>query len=371
MQSVTLAVGARYACFFCRVRSQRAGRCEICGRPRVELAGTSANNRLVQLARRVFKATAVHGEKPERDRALTVVAHIVALASAAITTWIAIHHPGNTEATRLWVVLAAAVVGYVGGLLSVALFLLLIWLSVALLASLVSLAILPFSMLSMLAAAVALREPESSRARAKIGQITERLIAKVFEPVFRLRGNRRPQPWKQPRRHEGLRPKRLELPPPSKPAFRIEGKLSRCAETVSIGDVRAPIVGVAGYTVGARVEDALVAPFVVETVEGAVRVEVEVGEVVFVTAQQRELALRELPTQWGVGRAKRRLESMPPSERVAVFTAGVGATVLVEGGELSERAAVSDHEGYRDASFERAVRGTAEQPLRVTVLDRG
>lgn len=369
--SVTLAVGARYACFYCRVRSQKDGRCERCGRTRFELVGNSANSRLVQLARRVFKATAVHGAQPERDRAMAVVSHVMGIATAALSTWLVLHHPGSTAGSKLWVILVAAVVGYAAGMLSIALFLLLIWLSIAFVALSISLAILPFSMLLTLAS-FALPSARGVAARASIVRGTERLIAKVFEPVFRLRGGARSQQWKQPRRHEGLRPARLALPEP-KPgvALRFEGKIARCAEHVAIADVRAPIVGVAGYTVGARVEDALVAPFEIETAEGPVRVQVDVGEVIFVTAQRSERVLRELPTQWGIGRAKHRVEAMPPTEPVAVFSASLGASVLLEGGELSERAAVSDREGYRDSSFERSVRGTAAHPLRVTVLDRG
>jgi len=368
--SVTLAVGARYACFYCRVRSQKPGRCERCGRTRFELAGSSANSRLVQLARRVFKATAVHGAKPERERALSVVSHLVGVAFSALSVWLVMHHPGSVAGLRLWVVLVAGVVGYAAGMLSVALFLLLIWLSIALLALLVSLAILPVSAALTLASYV-MPERAGHKARERIRRRTERSIAKVFEPVFRLRGRDRSQRWAMPRRHEGLRPTRLALPSASAPTLRFEGVIARCPEPVaSIGDVRGAIVGVAGYTVGARIEDAVVAPFVVDTAEGSVRVEMDVGEVIFTTDQRDEMVLSELPTHWGIGRAKHRLEAMPPPEPVAVFTAALGSEVLIEGGELSERAAASDREGYRDSTFERAVRGTAEHPLRVTVLPK-
>lgn len=368
--NVTLAVGARYACFYCRVRVQKPGRCDRCGRTRFELTGTSANSRLVQLARRVFKATAVHGAKPERERALAIVSHLVGIAFSALSVWLVIHHPGSVAGLRLWVVLVAGVVGYAAGMLSVGLFLLLIWLSVALLALTISLSILPFSAL-LTVASYLLPEPTGTRARTRILHKTERWIAKVFEPVFLLRGRERSQRWAKPRRHEGLRPTRLALPASAGASLRIEGVIARCSEPMAaIGEVRAAIVGVAGYSVGARIEDALVAPFVVDTAEGSVRVEMDVGEVVFSTEQRNEKVLSELPTHWGIGRAKHRLEAMPPSEPVAVFTAAEGNTVLIEGGEVSERAAATDREGYRESNFERSVRGTAEHPLRVTVLAR-
>jgi hypothetical protein len=128
---VTLAVGARYACFFCRVRAQRPGRCERCGRSRFELAGESANSRLVQLARRVFKATVVHGAKPERERALTMTAHLIALVGAGVSVWMTHHYSSHFAAPSLLLFALAAGLGYVGGYLSVALVLLLLWLTTA------------------------------------------------------------------------------------------------------------------------------------------------------------------------------------------------------------------------------------------------
>ena len=364
--SITLAVGARYACFFCRVRSQRAGRCERCGRKRFELAGTSANSRLVQLARRVFKANAVHRAKPQRERALHAASHLLGLAGSALTLWLAVHHPGFASNARLWVVLLAMVVGYVGGMLSVALFLVAIWLTVAFLALALSVAIVSGGMVAYLAT-YALFGARARAARTAVVRGTERAIGRVFEPVFRLRGDGVDESWHGARRHEGLRPVRLELEAPRRPV-RFEGRLALGSEKVALGEMRAPIVGVAGYTVGARVADAFVAPFVIETAEGRVRVELDVGEVIVGGEPQSERVVSELPTQWGIAVAKVRLEQMPPNERVAVFAVGEGAIVRVEGGELSERAAISDHEGYRDASFERSVRGTAEHPVRVTVL---
>lgn len=364
--SVTLAVGARYACFFCRVRSQRGGRCERCGRKRFELSGKSANSRLVQLARRVFKANAVHHGRPQRERALHAISHLLGVAGSALTLWLAVHHPGFASNARLWVLLLAAIVGYVGGMLSVALFLLAIWLTVAFVALSLSVAIIAGAMAAYLAT-YALFGERGRAARSAVVRGTERAIGRVFEPVFRLRGDREHEPRSGARRHEGLRPVRLELEAPRRP-LRFEGLLVRGSEKVALGELRAPIVGVSGYTVGARLADAFVAPFVIETNEGRVRVELDVGEVIFAIEQQSERVVSELPTQWGVAAAKVRLEQMPPNERVSVYCADEGAMVRVEGGELSERAAITDREGYRDATFERAVRGTEEHPVRVTVL---
>lgn len=367
---VTLAVGARYACFFCRTREQRPGRCARCGRTRFELKGESANSRLVQLARRVFKATAINGSKPERERALTLVAHVIAAASAFVSVWIAHHYSSSFSGPSLLLFALAAVLGYVGGYLSVALFLLLLLLSTAALALAATIAILGF--VAMIAPFTLLvPQPYGDRARDKIGAMTERAIALVFEPVFRLRGAAPVARWKKPRRHEGLRPVRLALPEPSRAPVRFEGTLGRCLEEVSVANVRAAIVGVAGYTIGARVEDAMVAPFELVTSEGLVRVEVSVGEVVFASSagnSQREAFARDLPTQWGVAHARRRPEAMPPNESVALFSAHSGAKVRVEGGELTERAAVTDQEGYRTSSFERALKGTEENPVRITIL---
>ncbi|MBL8680560.1 MAG: hypothetical protein JNK05_15390 [Myxococcales bacterium] len=367
---VALAVGARYACFFCRTREQRPGRCERCGRTRFELKGESANSRLVQLARRVFKATAVHGSKPERERALTVVAHVIAVATSFMSVWIAHHYSSSFSGPTLVLFALAAVLGYVGGYLSVALFLLLLLLTTAAVALAATVGIL--AVVAMIAPLTLLvPQPRGDALRARIGSLTERAIALVFEPVFRLRGAGPVARWKKPRRHEGLRPVRLALPAPARPAVRFEGTLGRCPEEVSIANVRAAIVGVAGYTIGARVEDAIVAPFELETVEGPVRVEVAVGEVVFAasaTSGQRETVSRDLPTQWGVAHARRRPEAMPPNEAVAVFAARKGARVRVEGGELTERAAVTDQEGYRTSSFERSLKGTEEHPVRITIL---
>jgi len=364
---VTLAVGARFACFFCRTREQRPGRCEHCGRTRFELKGESANSRLVQLARRVFKATSVNGSKPERERALTAVAHVIAVASSLVSVWIAHHYSGSFSGPSLLLFALAAVLGYVGGYLSVALLLLLLLLTTAAVALSTTLVVLAVAAtLSMLTLLVP--QPHGARARKHIGALTERAIALVFEPVFALRGAGPVARWKKPRRHEGLRPVRLGLPAPTPSMTRFEGTLGRCAEHVSLANVRAPIVGIAGYTVGARIEDAMVAPFELETCEGPVRVEVTVGEVVFVSGAQREMLVRELPTQWGVARARRRPEAMPASELVALFAVGDGARLRVEGGELTERAASSDREGYRTSAFERSLKGTAEHPIRITIL---
>jgi hypothetical protein len=364
---VTLAVGARYACFFCRVRAQRPGRCERCGRSRFELAGESANSRLVQLARRVFKATVVHGAKPERERALTMTAHLIALVGAGVSVWMTHHYSSHFAAPSLLLFALAAGLGYVGGYLSVALVLLLLWLTTAAAALAVSSVILALASV-LTALSLLVPKPHGDAVRAKVGAAAERAIAAVFEPVFRLRGVGPVARWRRPRRHEGLRPERAQLPAPSR-ALRFEGTLARCAHEVALADMRAPIVGVAGFTVGARVEDALVAPFELETDEGRLRVEVSVGEVVFTEGARRERLLRDLPLSFGVARARRRPEAMPPSEPVAVFSASEGCRIRVEGGELVERATTGDLDGYRESCFSRALRGTSEHPVRITVLE--
>jgi hypothetical protein len=315
----------------------------------------------------VFKATVVHGSKPERERALTTIAHLVAVVCAATALWWTYHYASRFAAPSLLLCLLAAGLGYVGGYLSVALVLLLLWLTTAAAALVVSSVIL--GMASVLTAlSLLVPKPHGEAMRAKIGAVAERAIGAVFEPVFRLRGVGPVARWRKPRRHEGLRPERAQLPAPSR-APRFEGTLARCTHEVALADVRAPIVGVAGFTVGARVEDALVAPFELETAEGRLRVEVSVGEVVFTEGARRELLLRELPLSFGVARARRRPEAMPPNEPVAVFSAREGSKLRVEGGELVERAASSDLEGYRESSFSRALRGTSEHPVRITVLE--
>lgn len=365
---ITLAVGARYACFHCRDRSPLPGRCQRCGRMRYELREHHRiNSRLVKLARRVHKA---NDAQRHRDRALSWISHLVGVVFSALSVCLVLHHPGGVAGQQWWVVLVASMLGYAVGMLSVALFLVLIWLSTAALALLVSLAILSVS-LALSLASYTLPKAAGRNLRQRITRRTERWIATVFAPVFRLRGHDRSQCWVKRRRHEGLRPTTLSLPAPGAPALRFEGVIAGCPEQLArIGDERGAIVGVAGYTVGVRVQDALVAPFVVDTPEGSVRVEMDVGEVVFATAQCHPVLLSEseLPTQWGIGRTKRRLDTMPMPEPVAVFIAAPGSSVVIEGGQWSDRASVSDHDGYRHATFERTVRGTVEHPLRVTVV---
>ncbi len=372
---MTLVVGARYACFYCRERAQRGGRCERCGRNRFELAGEAANSRLVQLARRVFKATVVHGTGAERDKTLAITAHVVAASSAVIAVVFTVQQLATTTslAAKLALVALAAGLGYVGGYLSVGLFLLLVLLSTALLALIASTAIIAGAG-ALTAMTLLIPGPRAAKLREALARKSERAIAAVFEPVFRMRGtNGGRERWRRPRRHEGLRPTAISASPAplqlaAGPSDALEGTLSRCPSEASMGEARGVIVGVAGYTVGARVEDAIVAPFVLETSDGPVHVEVSVGQVIFSREMGHERVVQELPTQWGIARSKRRPEGMPPNEPVALFSIGCGARVRIEGGERSERAAQSDREGYRDALFERAVKGTAKVPVKITVL---
>ncbi len=380
-------MGARHACFFCRDRVTEGGRCARCARPRLELAGHQANGKLALLARRVHEATA-------RDRSsggarwtlVSNVTHAIAFAGALLFIGFAVQIQGVTGAARVLLVLVGGALGYLVGYLSVGLALVGFMLATALCSlSLTSLLLMGAGGVALLTLLVP--GARGARARAAIAEWTEATVGRLFAPVFRLRGARlsplaapaqEPAELHRPRRHEGLRPTPPALALPERTICEsevLEGTLVT-GEEVSIGSLRATIVGVAGYTVGSRVEDAAVAPFVLETAERRVHVEVEVGAVIVARALGEARRVEDLPLAWGVARSRRNPDKLPPVEPTALFVVRPGARLRVEGGERSVRSAAGDTPGdtpggmlgYRGARFELTVRGTRAYPVRITVL---
>jgi hypothetical protein len=378
-QTFTLVVGARHACLYCRDRVTHGGRCARCGRPRLELAGHQANGKLVLLARRVREANARGGDGGDaRSEVIANIAHAVALAGALVSLGYSLQVGGLSGTTRAMFVLLAVALGYLVGYLGVGLALVVFML----LAALCSLSLAAALLVG--AAGVALLTllvpgTGGARARSALSDWTERAIGRLFEPVFRLRGAqwrplagaREPDVGRQPARlHEGLRPTPPALALPERTTDAedaFEGTLVS-GDEVSVGSLRATIVGAAGYTVGSRIEDATVAPFVLETAACRVHVEVEVGTVIVPRSLGRTECVEDLPLAWGVARSRRNPEKLPPHEPTSLFVIRPGARLRIEGGERAERSTTGDLQGYRGVSFERTVRGTREAPVRITVL---
>lgn len=150
----------------------------------------------------------------------------------------------------------------------------------------------------------------------------------------------------------------------------FEGTLTDSSGTVSLAsDLRGAIVGAEGRTIGADVADALVAPLVIEGAAGdTIEVHVEVGEVVFAESGREVRFGDGAPRAWGIARparGSRTRRRFPPSEALTVWAAQPGTRVRIQGG-VTGIEAVYDADGV--LSDRTVVRGSAEAPVRVTVL---
>lgn len=369
---LTLTIGARFACFFCRDRTVHAERCKRCGRKRIELIGNAANSRLVQLARRVKAASPTGGAaKRARDGVLHSVAHSVAMIFAAVGGFLAQHLPHAHGESQFFVTMLGILLGAVAGYLAVALALVLFLLAggaVALCIALVFVAV--FGVLRFCTMPLGSR---GSGVRKSLDKTLQLWLSAVFRPVFVLHGIWSRTRWSQKQKHEALTPIAPTLA--TNNTTSITGIITECQSLAGKPLPNTVAVGLMGDTVGTWVQDAVIAPFTLTTSSGEkLQVVVNAGELSVYTqeAQSEEPPLSEeltpYGTQFGIAKAKRKPELIPPAKSLKLWRLSVGRTVRIEGGVERQQMSNTAESGYRESAFTRVLHGDAEHPIRVTVL---
>ncbi|MDP3277514.1 MAG: hypothetical protein Q8Q09_20175 [Deltaproteobacteria bacterium] len=368
------AVGAHFACFYCRERSYVSGHCPRCHRLLLDLRRPDAQGPLVRLARRVARANQLRAGLHKRENKLAMVGHACAMAGAILGAVFApfIVGPQSSLAMSALMVGLGILLGAALGYLALGLAMIALLLATAGCALMASLWLILFAGFLYLFASVVPGDPRRVL-RGRIERRTLRMIQQVFSPVFYLRGDHN-RGWESRPRHEGLRPVALPLVIPTTPERAIKATLvsgSVPAEFAHILQTTAPLVLVEGCTLGARVRDALVAHFSAQTSDGdLIEVEMLCGEVLCERSpdapRHENVSLAEL----GIAKSFRKPEELGEASALAVESVDLETEVLFEGGQFEEHVAHAGASNYRTGAYQRTLRGTPEFPLRITVLSR-
>ncbi len=377
---VSLSIGARFACFYCRNRNVSGARCGACGRRRIELIGHAANSRLVQVARRVKSASEGEPKTRPHDGVFRSIAHTTAIVFAALGGFFAQHFPQSHGDSQFFLTMLGILLGAASGYLAMALlvvFVMLLGGAVALVVALVSLVVFGGLQAIIFPLAPSKRWQGLSK---RLDSTLQSILKRIFHPVFLLHGMwQRPQ-WRPKERHEALTPIVPTIVPfvrrpTDAPDVSFEGTITQCQPMPSPCPSSTVALGVMGDTVGTWVQDAIITPFTLTTTSGEqLQVVITAGELSLFAkdAQRREPPLSDTlgayATQFGIARAKRKPELIPPAKSLEHWSVLVGQRVRIEGGAMRQQMSNTAASGYRESAFRHELHGDAEHPIRVTVL---